>query len=157
MRISKHLAELLTERSKKKITRYMNAHFKQWPVEDRVFQELVRVTRTICEKGHAVVIGRGGCKIAEDMPKGFHIRIVAPLSWRVRQAATFYGLSEEEAARRTRFLDAEREAFFRRYFDEDISNPNLYDMVLNQERLSMDLIVDLVAKAMEAKGLIRTP
>jgi len=51
-------------------------------------------------------------------------------------------------------LYTEREAFFMRYFDEDIENPELYDMVLNQGTLSMDLIVDLVASAMRAKGLV---
>ena len=42
------------------------------------------------------------------------------------------------------------------YFDQDIENPNLYDMVLNQGTLSMDLIVDLVARAMQIRGLIES-
>ncbi len=155
MRMTERLANLLTSGTRSKIARYMNVHLEKWPIEDEVFQNMVRVIRSICEKGHAVVVGRGACKIAEDLAKGFHIRIVAPLPWRVQQVASFYELSQEEAARRIRLFDAEREAFFRRYFDEDIENPNLYDMVLNQGRFSMDLIVDLVVRAMQVRGIVK--
>ncbi len=106
-------------------------------------------------KHHAVVVGRGACKIAEDMPKGFHVRIIAPLPWRVEQVSSFYRFSKEEATRRIRLMDAERESFFRRYFNEDITNSDLYDIVLNQARLSMDSIVDVVVLGMESRGLIR--
>lgn len=155
MGISKRLASLLTEGSRSKIARYMDVLFKKWPVEDEVFQQTVHVIRSVCEKGHAVVVGRGACKITEDMPKGFHIRIVAPLLWRVEQVSSFYQISKEEATRRVRLMDAEREAFFRRYFNEDIANPDLYDLVLNQARLSMNSIVDIVILGMESRGLIR--
>ncbi len=154
MKMNKRLADLLTSGARTKIARYMDTLLQKWPVEDEVFQRMVRVIRSICEKGHAVVVGRGACKISRDLATGFHIRIVAPLSWRADQVASFHQLSQEEAIRRIRLYDAEREAFFRKYFNEDIENPELYDMVLNQGTLSMDLIVDLVAGAMEAKGLV---
>ena len=157
MKMSKRLADLLTSGTRTNIARYMDAHLAKWPVEDEVHQRMVRVIRSICEKGQAVVVGRGACKIAQDLGNGFHIRIVAPLPWRARQVASFYQLSEEEAVRRIRLFDAEREAFFRRYFDEDIENPNLYDLALNQGSLSMDHIVDLVARAMQAKGILASP
>jgi hypothetical protein len=156
MKISEKLAGLLTEGARSKITRYMEALFRRWPIDDEVFEQTVRVIRSICEKGHAVVVGRGTCKIAEDLSQGFHVRIVAPLAWRVEQVASFYELSNEEALRRIRVIDAEREAFFRRYFNEDVSNPDLYDMVLNQARLPMDSIIDLVVLGMQSRGLIRS-
>lgn len=155
MKISRRLSELLTEGSKSKIARYVDGLLIKWPIEDEVFQKTVRIIRSICEKGHAVVVGRGACKIAEDMPKGFHVRITAPLPWRVEQVSSFYRLSKEEATRRIRLMDAEREAFFRRYFNEDIANSDLYDMVLNQAKLSMDTIVDLVVSGMQSRGLVK--
>ncbi len=156
MKISEKLASLLSEGSRSQITRYMEALFRRWPIDDEVFQRAVRVIRSICEKGHVVVVGRGACKIAEDMAEGFHIRISAPLVWRVEQVASFYDLSRGEAERRIGLIDAEREAFFRQYFNEDVANPDLYDMVLNQARLSMDSIVDLVVQAMRSRGLLRS-
>lgn len=156
MKISRRLSGLLTEGSRSKIARYVDGLLSKWPIEDEVFQKTVSVIRSICEKGHAVVVGRGACKIAESMPKGFHIRIVAPLAWRVEQVSSFYEIPKEEATRRIRLMDAEREAFFRRYFNEDIANSDLYDLVLNQARLSMDTIVDLVVLGMQSRGLIRS-
>lgn len=155
MKISRRLSEVLTEGSRSKIARYMDGLLSKWPIEDEIFQKTVRIIRSICEKGHAVVVGRGACKIAEDMPKGFHVRIVAPLAWRVDQVSSFYRLPKDEATRRIRLMDAEREAFFRRYFNEDIANSDLYDMVLNQARLSMDTIVDLVVRGMHSRGFVK--
>lgn len=154
MRISRRLEDLLTNGTRRQIAKYMDALLQKWPVEEEAFQRMIRVIRSICVKGHAVVVGRGACKITQDLAKGFHIRIVAPLPWRAEQVASFYQLSDEEAVRRIRLFDAEREAFFRKYFNEDIDNPNLYDLVLNQGTLSMDSIVDLAARAMKEKGLI---
>jgi cytidylate kinase len=156
MKISQRLSEVLTEGSRSRISRYVEGLLSEWPIEDEVFQRTVHVIRSLCEKGHTVVVGRGACKIAEDMPQGFHIRIVAPPLWRVEQVSAFYDIPEEEATRRVRLMDAEREAFFRKYLNEDVSNPDLYDLVLNQATLSTDSIVDIVVLGMKSKGLIRS-
>jgi len=82
--------------------------------------------------------------------KGWSAATSAAWHWR-----RVYELSKEEAVRRIRLIDAEREAFFRRYLNEDVSNPDLYDLVLNQARLSMDSIVDIVVLGMESRGLVK--
>ena len=154
LRISKRLTRNLTEGSRSRIAEYMEAFFGRRSSQDEVFQKTVQVVRSLCERGHAVVVGRGGCKIAADMPNGFHVRIVAPFAWRVEEVAAFYELSKEAAQERVRMIDASRQAFFKGHFDQDISEPELHDMVLNQAKLPMDVLVDLVVQGMVGKGLL---
>lgn len=51
-------------------------------------------------------------------------------------------------------LDAEREDLFQRFFGRKPSDPELYDLILNQARFSPDQLVDLVVQAMAARGLL---
>jgi len=151
------LNELLTESTRSRIAEYMRAHFLGDPSRDQVFQTTVRIVRSLCEKGRTVVIGRGGCCIASDLSNGFHIRVTAPFEWRVNQISSFFSTPREETEKRIRLIDSEREAFIKNYFNRDISDPDLYDLVLNQERLSMDVMAQIVVSAMKEKGLFREP
>jgi len=155
LQTSRALTELLAERSQARITKYMTSFFYERPTQDEIFQNVVRAVRSLCEKGHAIVIGRGGCRIASDLPAGFHIRLAAPFPWRVKQVAAAYQVSEEEAEKRVRLIDRERENFFRNTFHQEINDPELYDMVLNQASLPVDALLDIALKAMEGKGVLR--
>ncbi len=154
LQMSKRFVESLTERSKTRISEYMEAFFLKRSTRDEVFQLTVGFVRALCQQGHTVVIGRAGCRIGADLPGGFHVRIMAPFSWRVEQVASFYDLGEKEAAQRIQMIDESRLAFFQGYFGHDVSDPDLYDLVLNQERLPMELLVDLVIQGMEGKQLL---
>jgi len=154
LKMSERLVEIITASSRTRVRKYMDAHFEKWPSEDEVFQNMVHVTRSICEKGNAVVVGFAACKIAQDLPKGFHIRIVAPVEWRIEQVASFYKISKEAAKKRIHLTDGGRASFFRNRFKEDVRNPYLFDLILNQAKLSMDQIVGCVIHAMKEKGLV---
>ena len=157
LHVSQRLVNLLTERSRRRITEYLDTHFQSRPTGDEVFRRTARVIRGVCEKGHAVVVGRGACRLAGDSQGGVHLRVVAPFTWRVEQVQAVHGISREEAEQRTRLMDEERNEFFRRFFRHDITDADLYDLVLNQARLHPDLIVDLVVAAMEGRGLLPRP
>ena len=155
LHMSKRLVELLTERSYARISDYMDSYFKGRPTIDTVFKETVRVVHSLCEKGHSVLIGRAGCVIGAASANGFHIRLTAPLPWRVEQYAAAHKLSLEEAERRILLLEPEREELFEKFYGRDISDPELYDMILNEAKIPPELLSDLVLKAMKGKGLLK--
>lgn len=155
LHMSKRLVELLTERTYARISDYMDSYFKGRPTIDTVFKETVKVVHSLCEKGHSIVIGRAGCVIGAHSSSGFHIRLTAPLSWRVERYAEAHQLSLEEAERRIQLLEPEREELFEKFYGRDISDPDLYDMTLNQAKIPPELLSDLVLKAMEGKGLLK--
>ncbi len=148
------LNALLSEGAKTRISEYMNAHFFGQPSMDQIFKASTRIVRSLCEKGHSIVIGRGGNLIASDLSMGLYVRIVAPFSWRVEQVASFYNLSFKEAEKRTLLIDSERAAFLKKYFSLDVFDSDLYDLILNQARLPMDVIVSLIIQTMRDKGLM---
>jgi len=154
LKISERLVEILTERSYNRISDYMDSFFKGRPTIDTVQKESASIVRGLCEKGHSIVIGRGGCVIGAEAQGGFHLRLIAPGSWRVEQTAAAHNLSQEEAGQRVRLLDAEREEHFEKLYGRSISDPDLYDLILNESRFSPDQLIDIVVQAMKARGVL---
>ena len=152
--LKQKLVEQLTDGSKRKIDAYLKSHVRGLPTLGEVYEKTQHTVLSLCEKGHGVIVGRGGCVIASDLPGGFHVRVVAPFAWRVGQVATAYGVTRGEAERRTRRKDAERADLFWDWFRRNVDDPDLYDLVLNQASLPTDDLVDLIVRGMKAKGTL---
>jgi hypothetical protein len=93
--------------------------------------------------GRSIVVGRGGNIITARLPNVFHVRLVAPLVKRVRHSAEYYHLDEAEAAKSVREQDQAR----RRYFNEEIDEPTLYDVTLNTGRMGFARAAEVIAEA----------
>jgi cytidylate kinase len=154
LKMSERLVELLSERSASRISDYMDSFFKGRPTVDTVFKESIRLVKSLCEKGQAIIIGRAGCVIGAEAPTGFHLRLTAPFAWRVEQIAAAHKLTTEEAEQRVRMLEAEREDLFEKFYGRSIADPDLYDMTLNEAGFSPELLADLVVRAMKGRGLL---
>ena len=154
LHMSERLVETLTDRSSARISDYMDSFFEGRPTIDTVYQETLRVVHQLCEKGHAIIIGRAGCVIGAGSPRGFHLRLTAPAEWRVEQLAAAHGLDREEAETRVRVLTEEREDLFEKATGRNASDPELYDMTLNMSQFSPEGLIDIAVKAIETKGLV---
>jgi cytidylate kinase len=92
-------------------------------------------------------VGRGAEVITSRLPFVFHVRLVAPLEKRIQHASQYYNLTDEDAAKMIKDADHARRRYLRRYFDADIDDPLLYDVVLNTGRLGLVRTADLIAHA----------
>jgi|YNPNPStandDraft_1061719.scaffolds.fasta_scaffold18605_2 cytidylate kinase len=154
LHISQRLIELLTEHSRARLTEYLDTCFQKRPTKDTIVHKMVHTVRGLCEKGYSIIIGRGGSIIGAGSPWGFHVRIVAPAQWRINQVAEVYEIPREEAEKRVRLIDKERERFTLELFGRDVSDTDLYDLVINESRFSMDQMVSLILTAMEMRGIL---
>ena len=132
--------------------------------EDQLYNEasaLALVQKAIkasYQAGNMLIIGRGSQMILRDYPGVLHIRIEAPLEYRIQRVNS--RLREEQQAyypqmeirRAAQDLIAERDAdsasYIRRFYGADWTDPFLYHAVLNSAKLSIDqasrIIVDTV-------------
>lgn len=114
----------------------------------QVFRNIAETVFQLAVNGRVILIGRGGSVITSRLTGGLHVRIVAPLDWRVKQVAAFERLDDIKACRRhVETADRERGRFARDFLDADLKDPHNYDLVFNQQRLGVDSIVDLVLRA----------
>jgi len=110
-------------------------------------QQTTKTILHLASMGRAIMVGRGAEVITQLLPYVLHVRLVAPLSKRIGQAADFYGLSANEAAMKVSQEDDARRRYLRRYFDSDCDNPLLYHLVINTAKTGFAGAAETIVQA----------
>lgn len=95
-----------------------------------------RLVKSLCKRGHVIIIGRCGNILTCDMPSVLKVRLVGSMEVRVGHIMKRRQIDGKEA---TAYLKKE-DSLRRRYAKEnfgitDIDNPLYYDVVINTDRL----------------------
>ena len=90
-----------------------------------------------------VFVGRG---VQFILPRhsGLTVRIIAPRKQRINCIMERQQFSRQNAEKFIDETDKGRADFVRRYFQHDIADPHLYDLVINLEHTSRQAVVDLI-------------
>ena len=147
-KLNRTLVETLDQQRKHVFSDYITGIFTGEPSSIKVFKKCAATVFSLASRGRVVLIGRASALITEKLTGGLHVRIVAPLEWRVEQVTAYEKIdSPTEAQRHVQKMDAEREKFARDFLGRSVEEPDIYHMVLNQETLGVEGIVELMLKA----------
>jgi hypothetical protein len=106
-------------------------------------ERLYSVIYELAQKGDAVFLGRGSHVLLRDFRCALHVRVTAALETCVATLMA-QGLNREAATRTIQRRDDERAGFIRFAFGVDWESPARYDLVLNMDKLPLDLAVSTV-------------
>ena len=107
---------------------------------------------SVAARGDAVVVGRGaGFLLPPDAT--LHVRVVAPIEQRVAYLSQWLRMTGPEATAEVRDRDRRRAAFLSAFTAQDVSDPAVYDVVVNSARLGLEGAAEVVAAAVRAKQL----
>jgi len=122
-------------------------------VSDSSVKKAIReVVLSIAREGHAVIIGRGGVAITRDMINALHIRLVAPLYWRVENVMKKKGMIIEKAEEYVIETDEKRNKMILSFLDKKPQAIDyLFDSTLNRSSFSIDQLSALILGMYEAK------
>lgn len=122
-------------------------------VTDSSVKKAIReVVLTMAREGHAVIIGRGGVSITQGIPGALHVRLVAPLSWRVENVKKKKGMLAEKAEKYVAETDEKRSKLIIEFLDRKLVNiDTLFDVTLNRSSFSVEQISELLLEMYEAK------
>ena len=124
--------------------------------ESGYIHHLVKTVLALGVHGECVIVGRGAVFILPAATT-VRVRLVGPVRERIAVLSQNLGISEREAAHQVRTMDHERTDFVQDFFQQNPTDPQNYDLVLNASRLSVapnaELIVEtlhrLQARALE--------
>ncbi len=119
-----------------------------WP--DVYLKHLTKVIGTIGQHGNAIIVGRGAQFIL-PVERIFRLRFIAPMEQRIVKVMKDRKCNRDEAESYVTKADADRAAFIKKYFREDIADPSHYDLVLNTAGLSVDQATEIVKASFRAK------
>jgi len=125
---------------------YINKH--------RIRKTLTGVITSMAQKGYAVIVGRGSVGVLHGCPNAIHIRLEAPLDWRIREVSRMCGTTLKEARALAIETDEKRTALIELML-KDKFNPYLFDLTFNCSTLQKEEIIYSIIRLMEAKKMIR--
>jgi chloramphenicol 3-O-phosphotransferase len=106
-----------------------------------------QIIRRHAESGDGVILGRAGMIVLADRPHTVRVRLSGPLDARVAQAARLYGLPLEQAKKQARENDGARAAWVQRFYGRDMTDPSLYDLVIDATRFAVEECTELIVTA----------
>jgi cytidylate kinase len=132
--------------------------FERFDAETRRYITVIQTALLeFAEADNIVQMGRGGQWLLRGIPHVLRVRITAPFEQRVRnwtrRMSELTGETPNQRAA-TDFVrrdDSDKAGRMRYLYEVDLSDPALYDLVINTEKLSYDAAVDAIA------GLARRP
>lgn len=122
-------------------------------VEEEGYQKSLRslILETALED-NVVIIGRAAYFFLKDMKNCFHIRLVAPMDWKIKYALENYKISpdhvQEFIEKRDRNLQWFRRSICGTGFDDSI----LFHLTLNMGRIPIEKSVELIMSVADLSG-----
>ncbi|MBW7995263.1 MAG: cytidylate kinase-like family protein [Candidatus Glassbacteria bacterium] len=152
-KLSRALVNSLDDQRKFAFGDYITGIFTGEPSTLQVFKKFAETIFQLAARGRVILIGRGSCVITAHLSGGLHLRVVAPLDWRVRKVAGYEGLDDlKQCKRHVEKNDRERGRFVKDFMAASLKDPHLYDLVCNQQRLGVDGITDLIMLTLKIRG-----
>ena len=102
--------------------------------------------------GKVIIVGRGACCVTEPLGTGIHVRIVASEAQRIINTMKRLKVGRDEALKDMRERDSERRKLLKRFFNKDIDDPLLYDVVWNTDRVEMREISAALIRLVEHRA-----
>lgn len=107
--------------------------------------------------GDGVILGRGSVALLRERPDVLRVRLDGPVGGRVRQARQLEpGLDQERAEQLLRQFDRTHAAYLQQFYDVDICDSGLYQVMLDSTAIELDVCVEIIVSAARSLGARRT-
>ena len=138
--------------------------FERFDAETRRYITVIQTALyDFAERDNVVLMGRGGQWLLRGIPHVLRVRVMAPFDVRVKRLTKkLAGPMGEQTNPRTvselvRRDDAEKAGRMRYLYEVGITDPGLYDIVVNTEKLLTAAVVGLLAGVVGQAEMAATP
>ena len=114
------------------------------------FHKLTRAIHAIARNENAIFVGRGAAFLL-PAARGLRVRLVCPVEACVAHLAQLEQLSIEDAEKKVRERNKERDAYLRAHFGRDALADDNYDLMLNTASLNTESVVAVIVEALAQK------
>ena len=137
--------------------------FERFDTETRHYITVLQTTLLeFAEADNVVLMGRGGQWLLRGIPHVLRVRVIAPFEQRVRQWIRRIAAQSGETPNQRAVVDllrrddGEKAGRMRYLYEVDIVDPNLYDVVVNTERLKCEPVTEMIERAIRRPEMTTT-
>lgn len=147
--------EIFSSEERSFLDQILNSFYDDRYISDKKISKTVSsIIVDFAKSGNVVIIGRGGVHITKGFPKGLHVRIVAPIEWRIERIIK-KGLCKttRKAKALAKEVDYQRNLILNtRKVQKDVEP--VFDITFNAQFFNADEIADSVIAFLKIKGFI---
>lgn len=128
---------------------------KRFKSEVKIANTVRDVVRTLAEDGCNIIVGRASHIIAKDIEKSIHLRLTAPLDYRLSNIMKNNGLTKSDALAFIEKVEHER-MLFRKTLKAGTLQEELFDLTINRASFSSEQAIEIILQAIEQKKILST-
>jgi cytidylate kinase len=130
---------------------FLERFFSEKP---RVYLDrLQSVIFEVAKKGDGVFFGKGSQFLLNSFNCALHVLVTGSMEKRIQHVMEEKKVDREVAEKMIHRSDQEKRNFSRFAFEEDWLSPNLYDLVLNTDKLTIESAAKMVTEAAKSDGI----
>ncbi len=115
-------------------------------LQNKIFRTQQQIILNLADRGSCIIVGRCADFTLSKMKNHLSIYITSPYQQRMKNCVEVLHMSEEEAGRRIREVDAAREKYHKKYTGYLQSDPEHTDIVINSSLLGTDETARILAR-----------
>lgn len=115
------------------------------PSEWTIVQKTTEIILQLAQFGKTILVGRGSNVITSKLPNCFHIRLVAPIEYRIKHVQDVFNYSKFDAMEYIKREDEHRKKYLKSHFYKEPDDPTLYHLILNTGKLNYDETAEMIA------------
>ena len=104
-------------------------------------------------KGNIIIVGRGGVSLTNHIKKSLHIKLQAPLNWRIKKISEKHKISFDISKKYIAEMDRKRIQLINNFMGKEADN-SIFDIIFNCKTINQTAIIDTIIKLAETKKLI---
>lgn len=109
------------------------------------------------QRGNVVIVGRGGQAILRDSPGVLHVRVEAPLAFRIERLMEQQELLPNQAELAIDTQDRAAQGYVKRYYGIDPTDSVHYQLVINTGLLDRETAAQVIALAVQQMKPVPKP
>lgn len=126
---------------------------KFYPSDAKVKKTLADVIKGFAKEGQVIIVGRAGVSLTRSIKKSLHIRLQAPVEWRIKIISERQKIPIDEARRKLLEIDYKRD-HLREYFEGMKADNSIFDVIFNYQTMNEEEILESIIRIMELKKMI---
>ena len=153
--LSEKILPFLKESTISEIEDIIDDLFGLHPPQSTLVERTTKTILHLARMGRVILVGRGAPVITREIAGGVHIRLVGSLKKRKDHLKEHFQFTDKKAKIFLQIEDRGRAQYLKKYFNQDIDNPLLYDLVVNTDTVSYDhaalLIADMAVRKIKSE------
>jgi len=121
-------------------------------LDDKNYYEVTKkLVQNVHEAGNVIILGWGGQCLLKGKPDTLHVRLIKDMDLKIKEVMQSENLNPKAARALIDREEDDLKAYIKHYFQEDWGAANLYDLIIDMGKTSVEKAAELICDNVKHK------